>query len=410
MRTRHVLTKGVVVLLALAAAAVALLAVRTHPYAWIDLAVYRWGGGAAPDAGNLYRTLHPELGMPFTYTPFAALCFLLLAQLGLLAPLSWTILSLAALGRLSWLLARHRGAWLADLHVAWPAAAIASAIVLSQPGTATVRLGQVGFLLTWLICEDLLSRSRSAGALTGIAMAIKLTPGAFLLLLLAAGRWRAAAVASATALASIAVGWVALAPESATYWRHLGPDVSTVGDATAADHWSINATVWRVVGQGGNDLLWLLLALPALAGAVMLARRWWLGGMRAGAIGLVGLGSVLASPFSWSHHWIIVAPLFVGLLGAAEGARHRRLAHVLLAAAAGLTMTSAWWHAPRLVLTPIVGSDTAGALAMNAYLLVAAVLLSLAWALRPQQTTDAVPFDDAPGSAIAERPAVGMPA
>lgn len=371
-------------LAALVAIAIATQAVLKHPYAWIDLDVYRWGGSDAFDASNLYVIRHPTLGMPFTYTPFAALVFAVLDPIGALTPVGWTLLSLAALGRMSWLLARHRGSWL-DGARSWQAATlIAAAIVVVQPATSTLLLGQVGFILPWLICEDLLTgRRRSSGVLVGLATAIKLTPGIYLLFLAVVGRIRAAAVGGAVFLITILVGWIALPAESERYWRHLGPDVTTVGPVTTEEHWSINATVWRV-HDGGADLVWLPIAVAVLAATVLLARLWWTRGEPAGAVGLVGLGAVLASPFSWSHHWIVVAPLFIGLLAARHRARRPALATMAISVAYALLLTGVWWHLPRRSLDLLLSTGAAAELSANSFVLVAAILLAAAWRLRPR--------------------------
>jgi alpha-1,2-mannosyltransferase len=393
---------AVATLLALLSALVATHVVTSHGFAWIDLDVYRWAGDVALDTPNLYETRHPTLGMPFTYTPFAALCFVALAAAQTLTPVIWTALSIAALLRMSWLLAKERDGWWASAPTICPAIAIAAAVVISQPGSATIRLGQVGFILPWLICEDLLVERRRAGGLgIGIATALKLTPGAFLPFLILVGRWRMLATSSAVIAATVLAGWIAMPVESRTFWRHLGPDVTTVGPVATKEHWSINGAMWRVFGDGGNQLLWLALALVTFIGSLLLARLWWCRGGRAGAIGVVGLGAVLASPFSWSHHWVIVAPLFVGLLGASAESTHRLPARVVLATCFALLATGLWWHLPRWVLSPLSDAGLTDQLASNVYLLVAALLFSLAWRLRPIATEASANHTDS-GRAQAE--------
>ncbi len=376
--------RGVIALLVLGAAAICAGAVATFEFRFIDLDVYRWGGEVVDEASNLYAIRHPQLGMPFTYTPFAALLFEALVPIGLLTPVTWSVVSIAALLRASWLLARERGEWLAQQATAWPAFAIAALVIAAQPGTQTVRLGQVGFVLLWLACEDLLgARRRWSGALVGVATALKLTPGVFVLLELVVGRVRAALVSIVVVVVTIAGAWAFAPEESGRFWRHLGPDVTTVGPVTAADHWSINGTVWRIFGDGGNDAVWLALAVATMVGTTWLARAWWLGGAPLGAIGLVGLGSVLASPFSWSHHWVLTAPLWVALFVQASRSTRPRVVWGVLAAAYVLVLTATWWHVPHRSLELVLGERIGDAIALNSYLAVAAALLVLAWTLRP---------------------------
>lgn len=369
---------------ALGAIATCAYSTSTFDFRWIDVNVYAWGGRTALDPSDLTRVLHPQLGMPFTYTPFAALVFAVLAPIGALTPVIWTSLSLLALARASWLLAQVRGAWLGAFGTAPAAVVIAAGVLATQPGTNTVRLGQVGFVLLWLVCEDLLRPARrSQGALVGLATAVKLTPGAYVLLLIVVGRVRAALVAGLVVVATIGAAWIVLPTESRSFWRYLGPDVTTIGPVTAADHWSINGTIWRIFGTGGNDVVWLAAALATLATTLVLARMWWRAGSAAGAIGLVALGSVLASPFSWSHHWVAIAPLFVAVLAEAARAHHVRTAHAAIGACYALLLTGVWWHGPRAVLRPLLADDAADATASNTFLLVAGTLIALAWWLRP---------------------------
>jgi alpha-1,2-mannosyltransferase len=212
-------------------------------------------------------------------------------------------------------------------------------------------------------------------------------------------------VAAGVVVATIAGAWLVAPVESRSFWRHLGPDVTTVGPVTAVDHWSINGAVWRVAGEGGNQVAWLLLAVPTLAVTLVLARMWWRAGSPIGAMGLVALGGVLASPFSWSHHWVAVAPLFVALLAEAGRARRPRLIRTVIAASYALVLTTAWYHGPRKALAPLLGGDHTEALAANSYLLVAAALLALAWALRPSPR--AVSFDSTTVSRVRDHAGSG---
>lgn len=357
-------------------------------YRWIDLDVYKWGGMSATDPINLYETGHPTLGMPFTYTPFAALMFSVLGSLRALTPVAWTILCLLALLRSSFLMARERLSAQLQTPPLIVAIGIASMISITQPGTSSIRLGQISFILLWLILEDAYHvNQRFSGILTGLATAIKLTPAAFILLYILLKKKYTALTAMATLCATIILGWTILPTESRYYWRHLGPKVDTIGPVKSAEHWSLNATLHRIT-EGGNSVIYLFFAVTILSLSLWLARTWWNADNRAAAIGLIGLGAGLASPFSWSHHWVLAMPLFVGLTTAAlnEVSRTKYLYIVGLSIAYAFMLTALWWHAPRLLLAPLPNSISEG-IAINFYLIPAVVLLAIAWKLRPRLDT-----------------------
>ncbi len=83
--------------------------------------------------------------------------------------------------------------------------ALTAAAVLTLPVTDALSLGQIGI---WLVTLCLLAvgvpaSDRRSGVLVGLASAIKLTPGLFVVYLALIGRWRAVAWAVGT----IALAW-----------------------------------------------------------------------------------------------------------------------------------------------------------------------------------------------------------
>ena len=118
-----------------------------------------------------------------------------------------------------WLLIRP----LADRH-GWPRwFSFGVAFVLAtglEPIRHTFDFGQINAVLWLLVLVDLLvlRGGRFAGVGIGVATAVKLVPGIFILYLLVTRRWRAAAVATGTA-ALVTGGAAALAPrESWVFW------------------------------------------------------------------------------------------------------------------------------------------------------------------------------------------------
>jgi alpha-1,2-mannosyltransferase len=117
---------------------------------------------------------------------------------------------------------------------------------------------------------------------------------------------------------------------------------------------------------------------------LLLARSWWRADARAGAIGLVGLGTVLASPVSWTHHWVLAAPLIVGLLGMAPHPYRTAIRAATLGCAAVLASRILW-------NLPLAPSDAGYGVVSNAYIWVALVLMACAFIGRPRAAQAAPP-------------------
>ena len=181
-----------------------------------------------------------------------------------------------------------------------------------EPVRLSLQLGQVNLVILAVVVADLLGpeRRRWAGVGIGLVAGIKLTPALFIVYLLLIGRRRAALVASSTFVATVAVGFAVLPSDSGYFWLRRGfDDVVRISSDPVANtslrglfvrlHWPVGAATAVAV----------VLALVALAIATLAWRR----GHRVLGIAVVGMASDAASPFSWSHHWVWLAPLVVHL-------------------------------------------------------------------------------------------------
>jgi alpha-1,2-mannosyltransferase len=280
----------------------------------VDLLVYRFGAGRVLDGHDLYST--GLTGNPhtllFDYSPFAALCFL---PLMLVTPLTTQILGLAAnCALLAYVVLRLlRGLELTATTGLWSLGALLVGLVAwLEPIRLSVQLGQVNLLILAVVVADLLGpeRRRWAGVGIGLVAGVKLTPALFIVYLLLVGRRRAALVASATFVATVAVGFALLPRDSGYFWLRRGfDDVVRISSDPVANtslrglfirlHWPV--VVGTAVAVG--------LALVALAIATLAWRR----GHRVLGVAIVGMTSDAVSPFSWSHHWVWLAPLVVHL-------------------------------------------------------------------------------------------------
>ena len=165
-------------------------------------AVRYWAHGN----GEIYDYVKPFSRYGFTYPPFAGLVMLPMAVLPWWAANALTIAGtvLVTVVILDWFLrpVADRYGW-----SRWFTVAVAAAVVaVFEPLHETVSFGQVNMLLLFLVLLDFRwfigRRSRYGGVAVGLATAIKLTPGIFILYLLVTRRYRPALVAMVTTAAS----------------------------------------------------------------------------------------------------------------------------------------------------------------------------------------------------------------
>ena len=193
---------GVLVALGLAALAAHLwYGLRNH---FFDLMIYREAMRWWADGHPLYDYARPDATqghLEFTYPPVGAFLLRPLAWLTQTqADLAFIVLALACLAASVWWLVRP----VADRHgwSRWFAFGVAFILATGlEPIRLAFDFGQINFVLWALVVFDLAvlapRGSRWLGVGIGLATAIKLVPGIFIVYLLVSRRWRAALVASA---------------------------------------------------------------------------------------------------------------------------------------------------------------------------------------------------------------------
>lgn len=324
---------GVLAFLAIGAVPLARYLLRFPEDQWlVDVEVYREAAVSVLEGRPIYAqmTQPPQL-LPFTYPPFAALLALPLAAVPFrVAGWSWTIAQLVADLAIVWVAWHHlrsRAAAWAPLLVG----VVAGAFLWTQPVGDGIRFAQVNAFLVLACLLDLrrprprLLRALPAGVLVGLAMAIKLTPGVFVIHYLLCRRWREAATAVGTAVAVTLVTWLVLPGASFAFWGGALSDPSRLGSNEAPPNQSFRGLLLRR-GLDGTalTLAWLPWLLLAGAAAFWVARRAWRQGDWVAEAAAVGLAGFLLSPVSWVHHlhWILV--IVPAILGAAAGRDDRR--------------------------------------------------------------------------------------
>ena len=183
----------------------------------VDLAVYRTGGLSVLQGQPLYTVLtQPPQLLPFTYPPVAALFAVPLALMPWsAAQLAWVPFIYGPLAVVIWfafapLLRRVPGP-----DCGRPASRSCSpACAYLFPLRDEMRFGQVDMVLLAMAVADCAARAPRwpRGALVGLATAIKLVPGVFIVYLWLSGRRRAAVTAAAAALAWTLGAWLLLPP------------------------------------------------------------------------------------------------------------------------------------------------------------------------------------------------------
>jgi alpha-1,2-mannosyltransferase len=393
--------------LALALVVTGFLSVAAARHGYFDLSVYY---GAVRywvhDGGDIYDYLKLGSRYGFTYPPFAAITMLPMAylswQAAILASVTGTVLAtVALLGRLVLPIARRQG-W-----TRWFALAVALCLAAAfEPMRETVNFGQVNMLLLIVVAFDVLllvsRKSRFAGVGIGLATAVKLTPGIFILYLLVTRRWRAAAVASGTAAAATLAA-AAVAPAiSREFWTDALWDTNRVGALGFISNQSLRGVVARSrwlsqLGSGhAASMIWLLMVVVVLTIWAYRVRVALSAGDEVAGMALTGVTGCLVSPVTWIHHLVWLIPALVLLVdhGTARpvGSLMRK---VLLGTAVALYVLLSsrfvwFWERDPSGLTGFVGS--------NAYVwasLVLLVLVPIRQPVGPLRGEAAVPTNDA---------------
>jgi alpha-1,2-mannosyltransferase len=365
------------------AAAVALWAYGNR-HDFFDLRIYdaalRWWVGGH----ELYSYSQPDEvqgRLYFTYPPFAALLLRPMAFVPLGVTITvFTLFTVVAVAVTTWWLVRP----LADArHLPrWFVAGLAVPLVFVLESTReTLTFGQINMLLVVLILGDLLlavpGRWRLAGVGVGLATAIKLFPGLFIVYLLVTRRWRAALVASGTAAAVSLLAFALLPRESWQFWTEALWATERVGRTDYTGNQSILGMISRFAAPHEPPRpLWL--AVVAVVAVVGLWRA--AAAVRAGdeltGIALTGLTAALISPITWPHHVYWFVPALVVLVAAAlpPGAARPRWGPL---AAAGAAFAVAVFGVVSFIGDPAARfQGVAEFVVRNAYVLLALALVA----------------------------------
>lgn len=344
----------------------------------LDLDIYRLGVQTWLAGGDMYGTLpQPVNGplLPFIYPVFAAIVLIPLTVI----PLGAAVFALFTLSVLA-----LAGSIYLTTRIAWPAGGRSGAVTVStlvlaaalliEPVAQTLAFGQVNLVLMGMVLVDCLApRTRwPRGLMIGLAAAVKLTPAGFVLFFLLRRDFRSAVIAAATGIVATGIGFVVDPDASARYW--FGGPAAGVSGSTFFSNETVQAILARQDLTGlPFTLLWLVIVAVLLALAFPVIRR----AEPATALAATAALLLMASPTSWSHHWVWVVPALVAV--GAHAVRHRSAVW----AGVGIVTAAVFYIAPFRWMPNVWGMQMRWSLFEQmlgaSYVIVGAITLVLGW-------------------------------
>jgi alpha-1,2-mannosyltransferase len=285
----------------------------------VDLHVYRLGGRVVAHVRPRYNPAltaplydWPGSGLKFTYPPFAAMVFTIFVpwSWGLL-PRLWLGINVLALVATIWVTLgglRYR----AGLARLGGTLLLAAALFWTEPVQRTMYLGQIELVLMALVMWDLCQPAGRwwQGIGVGIAAGIKLVPLIFVPYLLLTRRYRQAAVAAATFVATVLMGFAVLPADSRAWWLDgLMFQSSRTGFTGWEGNQSLQGIITRLAGSiAAGQPIWIAASAVVLAAGIASAVILDRAGHQVMGILAGALTGLLVSPISWDHHWVWIVP------------------------------------------------------------------------------------------------------
>ncbi len=280
-----------------------------HP-STIDLEVYVYAVRDMLAGKDIFATTTPFWHLFFIYPPIAAV---LMTPLAFGPYVMWQVIWT---GALVW--AQQSVMKRCRAPRGWKLGLLGIAVIVAmEPIRTTLGYGQVNTILMALVVADLLPdradrwKRFPQGVLTGLAASIKLTPALFVVFDFLVGKKKTALWAIIGFIGFTAIGAIFLPQQSLAFWTGLaGGDTRTAGPIYAGNQ-SLLGVFFRLAGGGGRTLTLVGLGVAGIVAliGVIVASQWWRSGQKVFAVAIVGLCTNLASPLSWTHHYVWVLPL-----------------------------------------------------------------------------------------------------
>jgi alpha-1,2-mannosyltransferase len=280
----------------------------------IDLQVYMYAVKDMLAGKDIFVTTTPFWRLYFIYPPIAAI---------LMTPLAigpYTFWQVIWTGGLVW--AQQSVLKRCGAPRGWKLGLLGIAVLLAvEPIRTTLGYGQVNTILMALVVADLLPdrseqrRRIPQGILIGLAAAIKLTPALFVIFMFLIGKRRAAVTAIISFAVFTGIAAILLFRETVVFFGGLsGGDTRTASPLYTGNQ-SLLGVFFRL-GDSSRTTTVLGLAVAgvlALLGC-LIAADWWRNNEKVFAVAIVGLTTCLASPLSWTHHYVWILPLGMAVL------------------------------------------------------------------------------------------------
>ena len=280
----------------------------------IDLQVYVYAVKDMLAGRDIFATTTPVWDLYFIYPPIAAI---LMTPLAFGPYVFWQVVWTGGLVWAQQSVLKRCGA-----PRGWKLGLLGVAVLLAvEPIRTTLGYGQVNTILMALVVADLLPdppehrRRIPQGILIGLAAAIKLTPALFMIFMFLIGKRRAAITAIISFAVFTGIGAILLFRESVVFFSGLsGGDTRTASPLYAGNQ-SLLGVFFRL-GDSSRTTTLLGLAVAGVLAVLgcLVAAHWWRSDEKVFAVAIVGLTTCLASPLSWTHHYVWILPMAMAVL------------------------------------------------------------------------------------------------
>jgi alpha-1,2-mannosyltransferase len=280
----------------------------------IDLQVYTYTVKDMLAGKDIFATTTPFWDLYFIYPPIAAI---LMTPLAFGPYVFWQVVWTGGLVWAQQSVLKRCGA-----PRGWKLGLLGIAVLLAvEPIRTTLGYGQVNTILMALVVADLLPdppehrRRIPQGTLIGLAAAIKLTPALFVIFMFLIGKRRAAITAMISFAVFTGIAAILLFRETVVFYGGLsGGDTRTASPLYTGNQ-SLLGVFFRL-GDSSRTTTLLGLAVAGVLAVLgcLVAAHWWRSDEKVFAVAIVGLTTCLASPLSWTHHYVWILPMAMAVL------------------------------------------------------------------------------------------------
>jgi alpha-1,2-mannosyltransferase len=151
--------------------------------------------------------------------------------------------------------------------------------------------------------------------LIGLAAAIKLTPALFVIFAFLIGKTRVAITAMISFAVFTGIGAILLFRETLVFFGGLSGGATRTASPLYAGNQSLLGVFFRLWDSSRTTTL-IGLAISGVLAVLgcLVAAHWWRENEKVFAVALVGLTTCLASPLSWTHHYVWILPMAMAVL------------------------------------------------------------------------------------------------